>query len=569
MQPDSRKHIGASAPVERLASAKHYRRLLVFSVSSISLVAIIPLVVMTAVNYHQYQDAFHVESVRPTARLTANAKLLMEAFLSERVSALSLVIHTEATAELHDPQKLNALLVKMKRAFGGFIDLGVIDGTGKQVSYAGPYDLQGMDYREQDWFHEVGLRGIYISDVYLGHRRVPHFVIAVHSDHDAASNFVLRATIDTDRIVRQISELAVHPSNDAFLINKEGVLQTSSRSYGEALKRCPLPIPPESAQAEVLETRDEGGFPLIIGYAYIERSPFVLMLLRRPGSMQVGWISLRRDLVIFLCISILLILTVVFIGSRYMVNRTRQSDLKRAAAYHGMEYTNKMAAIGRLAAGVAHEINNPLAIIGEKAGLHKDLLTLSDALPPKEKMIALVDAVLESVERCGAITHRLLGFAKHMDISREGIDLEILLKGVLGFLEKEAGYRNLRVTFDIEENLPSIESDLGQLQQVFLNIVNNAFAAVDDGGKIQISMASADAGKVVVSIEDDGMGITKENLDHIFEPFFTTKKGAGTGLGLSITYGIVEKLGGEIKVTSTPGEGTCFSVVLPVRQEYS
>jgi signal transduction histidine kinase len=252
-----------------------------------------------------------------------------------------------------------------------------------------------------------------------------------------------------------------------------------------------------------------------------------------------------------------------------MVNRTRQADLRRAVVYHEMEYTNKMAAIGRLAAGVAHEINNPLAIIGEKAGLHKDLLTLSVELPPKERMVELVNAVLESVERCGTITHRLLGFAKHMDTQHEEIDLEILLKGVLGFLEKEAGYRNLQVTFDVEDGVQTIQSDRGQLQQVFVNIVNNAFAAVDDGGQIQISIVGVARDRVSVSIADNGTGIPASDLEHIFEPFFSTKKGAGTGLGLSITHGIVQKLDGEIKVDSKPGEGTCFTVTLPVRREHS
>ena len=556
---------GASPHAEPPVSEKYYRRLLYLSVLSVSLVAIVPLVVMTEVNYHQYQDAFHVESLRPIARFTTNAKLSLEAFLAERVSALSLVTQTETLTELQDSQSLSKLLTKMQRSFGGFIDLGLIDSAGEQVSYAGPYDLQGKNYREQDWFHQASLRGVCISDVFLGHRHLPHFVIAVSFDTDTASRFLLRATIDADNIVRQIGALAVHPSNDAFLINQEGMLQTPSRFYGKALEPCPLPVPPMSTQAEVVETLDENGTPLIMGYAFIGRSNFVLMLLRRPGSLDVGWLSLRRNLVLFLAISILLILAVVFGGSKYMVNRTRQADQKRAAMYHNMEYTNKMAAIGRLAAGVAHEINNPLAIVGEKAGLHRDLLTLSDELPPKEKMLALVDAVLESVERCGKITHRLLGFAKHMDTQTEEIDLEMLLKQVLGFLEREAGYRNLEVTIAVDENMRTIESDRGQLQQVFLNILNNAFAAVEDGGTIKITIADVDADSVAVSVADNGIGIAEDDLGRIFEPFFSTRKGAGTGLGLSITYGIVQKLCGDIQVTSKPGEGTCFTVLLPVR----
>jgi len=569
MERHPRPNVGANLHAGPPVSSKYYRRLLYISVLSVSLVAIIPLVVMTAVNYHQYQDAFHAESLRPVASFTQIAKVSLEAFLSERVSALSLASRTESPADLRDPEKLGTLLERMKRSFGGFIDLGLVDETGRQVSYAGPYDLQGRSYSEQDWFHEVGLRGVYISDVFLGYRHLPHFVIAVSFDSHEASGYVLRATIDADTIVRQIGALTMDPSDDAFLINARGVLQTPSRFHGKALEPCPLPVPPMSTHPDILESRDQDGGALIIGYAYIERSPFILMLLRRPGSLQAGWLRLRRNLLVFLAISIALILAVVYGGSRYMVNRTRNADVRRAVMYHEMEYTNKMAAIGRLAAGVAHEINNPLAIIGEKAGLHKDLLSLSDELPPKEKMIALVDSVLESVNRCGAITHRLLGFAKHMHTEREAIDLHLLLRGVLGFLEREAGYRNLDVTFHVDENVPTVESDRGQLQQVFVNIVNNAFAAVDDGGKIDISITNFDADHVSVDVCDNGVGITEDDLKHIFEPFFTTRKGAGTGLGLSITYGIIDKLGGRIEVSSKRGMGSCFTVILPVRPPHS
>ena len=106
-------------------------------------------------------------------------------------------------------------------------------------------------------------------------------------------------------------------------------------------------------------------------------------------------------------------------------------------------------------------------------------------------------------------------------------------------------------------------SDRGQLQQVFLNIINNAFAAVEDHGRIEIGIRDAGEGKLAVWISDNGVGIPEEHLSRIFDPFFTTKKGAGTGLGLSITYGIVQKLGGEITVQSRVGEGTRFTVTLP------
>ena len=560
--------IGPEAGYDALVSQRRYRKVLLTVVVCVSVVAILPLLIMTGLNYYQYQEAFHSELTRPMVRFAANGKQSLESFLSERRSALDMVIRERSFDELRDPRKLNRLLVNMKRAFGGFVDLGVIDEEGIQVSYAGPYQLEGKGYREHDWFHEVSTRGVHVSDVFMGYRKLPHMVVAVQQDRAEGPWFVLRATIDTDVINRLVRSLivAIHPSSDAFIINQEGVLQTPSRLYGGVMERVPLPPLPYSAQASLIEIEDESGKPLMASYAQIENSPFTLVLLSSRGALQAGWLSLRRQLLGFLAISVVLILAVVIGGSTYMVNRVRDADLKRAALYHKMEYTNKLAAIGRLGAGVAHEINNPLSIITEKGGLLKDLLTISEELPPKEKLIDLAQSVLRAADRCGGITHRLLGFAKHMDVQRETIDLDQLLREVLGFLEKEASYRSIQVDFKYQEEPPTIVSDRGQLQQIFLNIINNAFAAVEDGGSIEIGIEKVGTDAVAVQIADDGVGIPTEQLAHIFDPFFTTKKGGGTGLGLSITYGIVQKLGGRIGVKSQVGEGTCFTVTLPTGQ---
>jgi signal transduction histidine kinase len=261
-----------------------------------------------------------------------------------------------------------------------------------------------------------------------------------------------------------------------------------------------------------------------------------------------------------------LVLGVIFWGSRQFVATLRAQNLKRAELMHKVEYANKLATIGRLAAGVAHEINNPLTIINEKAGLLKDIVNLQEEFPRREKVLGIVESITGSVGRCRKVTHRLLGFAKHMDVGSETIAVEELLNEVVGFLGKEAAYRNIAITIEAEPGVPNVESDRGQLQQVFLNILNNAEAAVGEGGRIDIRVRTAGEGRVAVSITDNGIGIPKENLDRIFEPFFTTKEGSGTGLGLSITYGIVQKLGGEIGVKSEVGKGTCFTVLLPVRR---
>lgn len=276
------------------------------------------------------------------------------------------------------------------------------------------------------------------------------------------------------------------------------------------------------------------------------------------------WQAIRGELILFFCVSVVLILSVIWVGSTYMVKRVRDADRRREASLHEVEYTNKMATIGRLAAGVAHEINNPLAIINEKAGLLLDLIAMTGEPPRREKVSELATAIISSVERASRVTHRLLGFSRHLDVRFESIVLPELIHEVLGFLEREASYRNVEVVVTSEEGVPEIRSDRGQLQQVFLNIINNALAAVQDNvGRIEIAIRRAGMASVQVLVTDNGVGIEKANLTRIFEPFFTTKKGYGTGLGLSVTYGIVQKLGGTITVDSVLGHWTTFTVTLP------
>ncbi|MBN2241459.1 MAG: ATP-binding protein, partial [Acidobacteria bacterium] len=266
-------------------------------------------------------------------------------------------------------------------------------------------------------------------------------------------------------------------------------------------------------------------------------------------------------------LSVIAILAIIMGITAGWVERIKLADLRREASLHNIEHTNRMASIGRLAAGVAHEINNPLAIINEKAGLIQDLLNMPGGNPPdKEKLLNQTNSIIRSVSRCSEITHRLLGFARHMDIKIEPVAVDALIRDVLGFLEKEADYRDIRVDMQVDGALPTVHSDRGQLQQLFLNLINNAFDAMKKGGTLEISVREKAPGHVTVKIKDDGVGIAQKDIEHIFEPFYTTKKSKGTGLGLSISYGIVKKLRGSIYVESEPGKGTTFTVTLPLQR---
>ncbi len=547
-------------------SPRRYRRLWWYSVLLTALVSLLPLFVMTAVNYRLSSGALKAEVTHRISRLTATTRRSIEDFIEAHLAAVTVIIRNQPHEDLCSQEKLALVLDNLKNAFGGFVDLGLLDANGLQTCYSGPYDLKGKSYRDQDWFREVGVKGVYVSDVFLGYRNFPHFVIAVKNDRRGQGDFsILRATVNTDALDQYLSALNRGPAGDAFLINRERIIQTRGRHFGGLLERCPFPLPAASFDTQVVESRDDSGRVFILGYAYLRRSPFILMVLERPEDPAGGWLTLRNDILwLFLC-AVILLLVVITGGCTYYVRRIRDADLRWAEAFNHVQYTNKLASIGRLAAGVAHEINNPMAIINENAGLLKDLVSARPGTPEGARFLRIAETILSSVGRCSAITHRLLGFAKQMTPQTAPIDLEALIREVLGFLGKEAEHRNLAIRVEVAEGLPRIESDRGQLQQVFLNILTNAFAAVPDGGRIGISLLEGGGETVVATISDNGCGIPEEDLDRIFEPFFTTKKEYGTGLGLSITYGIVQKLGGQIGVKSKAGEGTSFSVTLPVR----
>lgn len=557
-----------------IIEAKHfsylfnYPRLWQVAIMLMATVAVVPLVCLAIFDYRVTHQAVKSEILLRTSRLASNTKRAIAFYLEARKSALDFIVHDNDPDALRDTARLKEILADLDDGFGGFVDLGVIDAQGRQVTYVGPYRLEGKNYSPQTWFKDVVAQGIHISDVFLGYRQLPHLVIAVKYPLAEGSFYVLRATIDTERFNRILSELEVSGDGDAFLINRDGIIQTPTRSSGKVFERSLLPVPPYSAHTEVFETRTPREVPLIVGYAYIPSTSFVLMIVKQTEQVMQAWYATRLELIGFMVVSVIVILTVILAVATYLVNSVYLTDRKRLMTLHAQEYAAKLASIGRLAAGVAHEINNPLAIINEKAGLIKDLMQMQGAGRGDSRLVKETEAIILSVQRCGTITKRLLSFARHMDVSLEHIALREVMEEVLGFLGKEAEYRCIDVAVVIPEDMPTLYTDRGKLQQIFLNIINNAFAAMEDGGRLSITAAQAGAAHVSVSIRDTGCGIAPADLKQIYDPFFSTKTNVGgTGLGLSITYGLVSEIGGRIEVESQLGVGTCFTVNLPHRIE--
>ncbi|MBF0536900.1 MAG: two-component sensor histidine kinase [Nitrospirae bacterium] len=517
-----------------------------------------------------------------------NIKDSVEYFVRVKLSALKFIASQRSYEELIEPKVLYTCFNDFKREFGDVVDLGVIDSDGVMNTYVGPYKLKGNNYTEQEWFQKVMAQDVYVSEVFMGYRAVPHFVIAVKKNipHKHVGNdfYILRATIDIETLKGLVTALRLKENDDIFIVNHKGILQTPSRLFGEVLGKYKPTIPVTQQGITIVDANLPDGKAAIFGYGYIKSSPWILAAVIRPKvDAAIARFFLKELLSVFI-VCILLVWAITMRISHVMVNWLKEADQKRENALTEIEHSSKLASIGRLAAGVAHEINNPLSIISQNAGLMKDILDIScesmepdrfrsfiDELKNKEKFKHLSNGIIDAVNRCRTITHRLLGFARRMDVSYEIIDVNDTVSEVIGFLEKEILFGDIQLVKNFNDQIPNITTDKGQLQQVLLNIINNAIDSVQRGGVIEISTYLMEPDTLCISIKDNGQGIQPEHLSHIFEPFFTTKgKDKGTGLGLSISYGIVKRLGGKIEVKSLPYKGSNFIIELPakIRKDY-
>lgn len=226
-----------------------------------------------------------------------------------------------------------------------------------------------------------------------------------------------------------------------------------------------------------------------------------------------------------------------------------------------MMQQEKLASIGRLSAGVAHEINNPLTTI-----LTSTLL-LQEDFDQSDPIYRELQTVADEALRCRKIVASLLDFARQSRPTKKLTNLNDTVTQSFMLTRKQAAFKDVDIELALEENLPDVYVDKDQIEQALINLVLNAAEATEPGGKIRLSTRwNKQAGEIEIAVCDTGVGIPPENLDKIFDPFFTTTEN-GTGLGLAVTHGLIEQHGGTIEVDSTVGQGTCFTIGLKVDQE--
>jgi two-component system NtrC family sensor kinase len=252
--------------------------------------------------------------------------------------------------------------------------------------------------------------------------------------------------------------------------------------------------------------------------------------------------------------------------TRTLEERVHQKTDELERAYHHLVQSEKMASLGKLAAVVAHEINNPLAGILTYSKL---VSRMAERGFDKNERLAEAKSYMQIIEgesrRCGAIVKNLLTFARQAPLNPQRNDLNSVVERCLLLVGHQMSLQNIDLEKDLPADLPPIYCDAGQVQQALLALMMNAVEAMPNGGRLHIR-TSFDAARRIgcVAVGDEGPGIPEDVLPHIFEPFFTTKEeDKGVGLGLAIAFGIIQQHGGNIEVMSTPQKGTTFTVLLP------
>ena len=244
-----------------------------------------------------------------------------------------------------------------------------------------------------------------------------------------------------------------------------------------------------------------------------------------------------------------------------MRERLVSSHLELKQAQNQIIQAEKLASIGRLASGVAHEINNPLN------GIQNCVRMIQEEPDNKKQTNKYLELIDEGLNKIESVMKKFLNYARQDQLIREAVDINISIKKMLELLEYKISKRNIKVVLSLDDSLKPVSGDPNLLEQVLLNLMINAHDAMEKGGKIKITTANrVRKGRkgVFFSIRDSGVGIAESEINKIFDPFYTTKDvGEGTGLGLSVCLGIVETHGGNIQVLSTPGTGTTFSIFIP------
>jgi len=548
---------------------QHFRQLQTRLVLGLLLGFLLPNALLTAYFHFQFTHTLKQSAKFNLIAVAESQRNTLDLYLQERVVNLYNLFHSKEFTLSPTQEHMDNSLNNLKHFNDGFIDVGFFDPRGTQIGYAGPYPaLRGKDYSQERWYQALlkENKSYLISDIYMGFRNSPHFTIATKQIFDGRT-YVMRATLDPDKLYIYLRAISQGKDVETTLVNRQGLYQVVDP--GRSLLPGRSDYLPPLTVASGVEEHEQDNRHVLVAYSWLKETPWALLAIQPVAVAQAGMVRARLVLTIGLVAVSILVSLIIFFTIRKLVDRARRMAEKGQQLQEMLAHASKLASIGELAAGVAHEINNPLAIIMATSGVIRDMLNPEFDLDHSPEAICKELSTIDTAaNRAKGITRKLQDMGKSRVPCTVECDVNTLVEEVVSRLQKvEFRPKHIDLSLQLAPDIPLIMAEPEPLRQVFSNILINAGDAIDDKGSITVSTSTKE-GMVMVTIADTGKGIPPENLKSIFNPFFTTKGGGkGTGLGLSIAASIVKYLGGTIKVNSIPGTGSSFTVLLPINDQ--
>ncbi|MEA1947085.1 MAG: ATP-binding protein, partial [Thermodesulfobacteriota bacterium] len=401
-------------------------------------------------------------------------------------------------------------------------------------------------------------------------------VIAV-SQEEAGKKWVLRTTIDTVSFNNIVKSIRIGKTGEAYILNANGLLQTEPRSGGKLMGKTlnSINYPSSDIGIETFIKKDIKGEKYLYTTTWLQNKKWLLVVKQEKADAFKALTSAAYLIILIMVVGVSAISALAFYLTNRIVGRMEKMDVEKDRLNQQLIGASRLAELGEMSAGFAHEINNPLQIIKSEQSLIE--MTLEDMkeaghLKESESLAELEDSMDQiklQISRCAEITQAILKFGRQDEPKPQIIYLTNFIPEITSMVAQKATVHGISIEQDIAENTYPIHGDPTQLQQVLVNLFNNAIDAILDrhgtsGGKLIIKAGPRQDNSVEIVVKDNGGGISPEDLDRIFSPFFTTKAiGKGTGLGLSICYGIIDNMRGSMEASSEVGVGTTFTILLP------
>ncbi|SMC99580.1 two-component system, NtrC family, sensor kinase [Desulfocicer vacuolatum DSM 3385] len=540
----------------------------------IVIVSFFPMLLTTGILFSRFNGAYADKVRAHISELVQKHTQNIDTFLAEKTGNIRFMAQNFNPRQQSAEAFLKQNLALLKKEYGDvFTDVGLVDDKGIQFAYEGPFNLKNADYSSAQWFLMAQDQSVYISDVFAGLRGHPHFIIAVHLQGQD-SHYILRSTINFGAFNSLVENIHLGKTGMAFIVNARGSLQTQTHVdlLPEVIQSVPKPKDFNDKATVFIKKEDNTGREYVCVAAMFKNIDWMMVF---HQDLDDAFRDLQSTKWLTLSIFTLGCIAIVFVAfalPRNIVHLLSSADKKSEVMNRQVVESGKLATIGELAAGIAHEINNPVAIMVEEAGWIEDLLEEED-LKQCENLDEFTRALRQintQGRRCKEITHKLLSFARKTDSTINDVQVNDSIREIVSLTGQMARYNNVIIETRLNEGIPYIRISPSELQQVILNLINNAIDAMEKTGgtiSIETKISHIENKHLVIVIQDNGPGIPRDNLARIFDPFFTTKPvGKGTGLGLSICYGIIEKMNGKIDVQSEVGAGTKFRIWIPFQE---